>query len=295
MVNQIKKMIYLRLIKMNIVRQKIFNINGRNVLLTNLNENSLLTHISVNGFDSYENETVTLIKNYPWELGTFLDVGANVGFYSILGELYLSGGVKIVAVEPFPKNIQYIKKIKLLNSLDFDLYEAAIDSSAGHRSFHYPVGKRVSRLALNAGLINQFKGTSGIFNQLRSKTLQVTTQTLSEIVAPLSGPFLIKLDCERNELPILQSSNSVLNRNDVDFIVEIMINDDDKEECFAIMRKHGFQGFLITNAGLVREDRPITLPNPNRKDRTLWRNHFFSKREISEVKKISEKIYGHWL
>ncbi|MBT5400011.1 hypothetical protein HOL24_05660 [bacterium] len=61
------------------------------------------------------------------------------------------------------------------------------------------------------------------------------------------------------------------------------------------MKSNGYTGYLITNAGLVKEDRPLTLPRPNRSDRTLWRNHFFTKKPISEIEQFSIKNYGHWI
>lgn len=74
-----------------------------------------------------------------------------------------------------------------------------------------------------------------------------------------------------------------------------MINDIDKREVFDLMNGHGYTGYLITNAGLIREDRPLTFPRPDRSDRTLWRNHFFTKKPDSEIKKFSIENYGHWI
>ena len=86
--------------------------------------------------------------------------------------------------------------------------------------------------------------------------------------------------------PILKFS-SVLERENVDFIIEIMINDSDKNEVFDLMIEHGYNGYLITNAGLIKESRPLTPPRHDRVDRTLWRNHFFTKKPISEIKNFS--------
>ena len=61
------------------------------------------------------------------------------------------------------------------------------------------------------------------------------------------------------------------------------------------MEENDYNGFLITNAGLVSESRPLTLPKPDRNNRTLWRNHFFTKKSISEIKKFSIEHYGYWI
>ena len=81
--------------------------------------------------------------------------------------------------------------------------------------------------------------------------------------------------------------------NDIDFILEIMINDSDKNELFDLMMEHDFNGFLITNSGLVHENRALTLPNPNHNNRTLWKNHFFTKKSLEEIKEFSINYYGY--
>jgi len=289
----IKRIIRRAAINYGLIRKKTFLVNKKTIALSNLNESSLLREITLNGFESYENELVTLIKNYPWELYAFFDVGANIGFYSILTEVY-HPKTKIVAVEPFPKNIEYIKKIKKQNGLNFQLVERAIDKSSGEKkSFYFPTAKSSSKLASSASLINSFKGTNGIFNHLPYETVEVETETLNSIVSSISDPCLIKIDCEGNELSILTSSTPILERDNVDFIIEIMINDSDKNNVFSLMEEYGYRGFLITNSGLVHEDRPLTFPYPNRKNRTIWKNHFFTKKDISKIKDVSIKYYGY--
>ena len=291
----LKRIFYRKAMELGLIRSKTFWINGKSVVFNNLNESNLLKEIALNGFESYENEVVTLIKNYPWEICTFFDIGANIAFYSILTELY-HPATKIVAVEPFPKNIEYIKTVKRKNKLNFELVERAIDKSTGKiKTFYFPTAKNSSKLASSSSLINSFEGTDGIFKNLPFETVKVETATLDTIVRPNEGPCLIKLDCEGNELPILESSTTILERNDVDFIIEIMINDSDKHDVFSIMKKHGYTGFLITNAGLVNEERPLTFPYPERKNRTIWKNHFFTKKDISEIEKVSKNYFGYWI
>ena len=112
-------------------------------------------------------------------------------------------------------------------------------------------------------------------------------------------PTLIKLDLEGYELPVLQSAAKTLtDRSDIDLIVEIMINDTDKDQIFSFLMGMGYNGYLITNAGLVREDRPLTLPyhsSRNKTQRTCWKNHFFSKRPPSDIEAFSHAAYGYYI
>ena len=63
---------------------------------------------------------------------------------------------------------------------------------------------------------------------------------------------------------------------------------------YAITSKADLES-LFTNAGLVYEERPLTFPKPENKNRTIWKNHFFTKKDITEIKEISEKYFGHWI
>jgi FkbM family methyltransferase len=283
-----------RLMGLGLIRTKTFVVNSKNIVFHDLGSNNLLKGIVINGFESHENETIKLIKKYTWEVDNFFDIGSNVGHYAVIANLYLENA-DVVAVEPFPLNAEYIDKLKVNNNLSFSLVKKAVDSTTGKtKDFYFPISKSSSKLPASGTLINSFKGSGGVYNDLPFNIVQVETITLDDLTKDNKGSFLIKIDCEGSEYSILKNSNLLL-RDNVDFIVEIMINDKDKNDVFDLMIENGYNGFLITNAGLVREDRPLTLPRPNRNDRTLWRNHFFSKKPINEIENFSTNNYGHWI
>ena len=252
----IYKKILERLMGFGLIRTKTFIVNGKNIVFHDLGNNNLLKGIGINGFESHENETIKLIKKYNWEVDNFFDIGSNIGHYAVIASLYLEN-VDVVAVEPFPLNAEYIDKLKVNNNLSFSLVKKAVDSTTGEtKDFYFPISKNSSKLPASGTLINSFKGSGGVYNDLPFNVVQVETITLDDLTKDNKGSFLIK----------------------------IMINDKDKNDVFNLMSEHGYNGFLITNAGLVRESRPLTMPRPNRSDRTLWRNHFFSKNQLMKLK-----------
>ncbi len=290
----IKNRLFRLLIEFGLVRSKKFNVNGKEITFHNIKDNNLLKSIAIHGFETHENEVIKLIKNYHWNLNCFYDIGSNVGHYSVIANLYHKDAY-VCAVEPFPLNAMYIRKLKSDNKLSFNIVQKAVDCSIGEvKTFYFPVSKSSSKLPGTGTLINSFKGSGGIFKELPFKTVEVETITLDCLMQNCNENALVKIDCEGNEFNILNNA-SILNRNNVDFIVEIMINDVDKQDVFNVMKNHGYNGFLITNAGLVYEDRALTLPKPERNDRTLWRNHFFTKKPISEIRKFSEINYNYWI
>ena len=283
-----------KLIKYRLFRNKTFVINNKKYIFHNLASNNLLSNIAINGYETHENEVVNLIKSYSWDFDEFYDIGSNFGYYAILVDAYLES-ISITAVEPFPLSYQYIEKLKKINSLSFAVINKAVDSvSEQDKKFYFPIANGSSKLPGSASLINSFKGSGGVFNDLPYETVSVKTVTLDEIVKDTINGALIKIDIEGNEFSALKSS-SIIGRDNVDFIIEIMINDRDKNDIFSLMKTNGYNAFLITNAGLIHEDRPLTLPNPQRIDRTLWRNHLFTKKSISQVREFSINNYGLWI
>lgn len=294
-----KKKLVIALIESGALRSKKIRIKDRDILFPDLSNSNLLKEIAFGGYRAFESEVVTLIEKYPWRIDRFVDAGANIGFYSILGSIFFDKKVEIIAVEPFLANVEYIKKIRKINNLDFALDEKALDKVAGREvTMYYPTAKSSSKLASSASLVNSFKGTGGIYKNLPYKTINVKTTTLPRILGDDGRGALIKLDCEGNELNILAGSEGALKRGNVDFIIEIMINDSDKQAIYDMMAGYGYRAYLVTNAGFVREDRPLTFPYPaedKRQKRTLWKSHFFTKRDPEEIRSASLKIYGFFI
>ena len=240
----IYRALYRRLIKYRLVRTKVFIINNKNVVFHNIGDNSLLENIVINGFGSHENEVVELIKNYSWDMKFFYDIGSNVGYYPVIVNSYHKN-VSVIAVEPFPSSAEYINTIKNNNKLSFKLIEKAIDSSSGAtKNLFFPVSKNSSKLPGSATLINSFKGSVGVFNNLPFDTIKVKTITLDDLMKGSDDSALVKLDCEGNEFNILRSS-SVLERNNVSFIIEIMINDLDKNDVNGYIEDGTIAGGMI--------------------------------------------------
>ena len=297
-----KKRLMWKLLNYKLFNKKRIRIGDREVLFTDISKSNLLMEITIGGFRAFEGEVVKLIENYPWHIDKFIDAGANIGFYSILGSIFLKKPVEIIAVEPFPENVRYIEKLKRINNFDFRLIDKAMGGSDGKAVvMYYPVSKSSSRLSSSASLINSFKGTDGVYGNLPYKTITVQTSTLPTLIGSNTSSALVKLDCEGSELEILETSSAVLKRPNVDFIIEIMINDKDKNHIYKLMKSYGYDAYLITSAGFIKEDRPLTLPFQDRCDtykdykRTIWKNHFFTKRDPNAIKEASLTLYGYYI
>ena len=283
-----------------IIRKNCQLIAGQKITFREVHKSNILKQIALNGIYSYEPELNLFLRKYSFAIKTFIDAGANIGYYSIIANIIFESSVNVLAIEPFPDNVKYMERLKKENGLTFDILPHALSSESGNKvSLFFPVGETSSRLAASASLVNSFAGTGGIYNHLDFSVVEVTTTTLRDVLAKSSPPYLVKLDCEGHELPILKTVKEDLqNRDDIDFVIEIMINDEDKQEVFELMIACGYEGYLVTNAGLVAEERPLTLPyydSQRRPARTCWKNHYFTKRSKDKIKTMSKNVYGYFI
>ncbi len=279
------------------VRAKI---GESNIFFHNASDSYITEQIAYYGFEGYEYELGQLIKSYPFEFKTFIDAGANIGFYSVFVRALYGANVDITAIEAFPNNVRYMETLQKNNNIDFKILPHALaDVSGETREFYVPTTHRSSKLPPAASLINNFKGSGGVFDKDSFDVIEVKTISLSEVIEKNAPPYLIKLDIEGYELPVLESVKKMLkSRDDIDLIVEIMINDKDKLEIFDLLISCGFKGYLVTNAGLIAEDRPLTLPYHTKRGgemRTCWKNHYFTKKPVEEIHNVSMDNFGYFI
>jgi len=262
-----------------------------------VSHSSILQNIWNDPDSGFEPEMFMLFDMFDYD--NFIDCGANIGVFSF----YISKLKKwnVIAIEPLHENVSYMKRVQEKNCVQFKIIDRAISSSAESVDFFIPMGPRSSRLSSSASLINQFRGTDGPFKHLEYEQRVISTISFKDILQIIGTreTALVKLDIEGSELDALNSAgNYIKDINNVDFIIEIMINDVEKDNIFNFMTSLGYDGYLITNAGLVKENRPLTLPFYDRNTlplRTCWKSHFFTKKKSELISRRSKEIFGYYI
>ena len=81
--------------------------------------------------------------------------------------------------------------------------------------------------------------------------------------------------------------------NNIDLIVEFNINNPQNDKLFNLLKNFGYNSFLMTNKGMIHEQKILTIPVPKiNAERTVWRNHFFTKKNIKRVNKVNYEKNG---
>jgi FkbM family methyltransferase len=264
---------------------------GRSLILPAARRSFIGRHIAVYGPLSYEPEVCKLLLTWPWQPGTFLDGGANIGLFAGLAELAFGSRTAVIAVEPLAANLALIEELRAANALRFEVQAAALHTGGADTVDLFVPETGIGAESI-ATLVDRFS-SGGVFSGRPARKVPVRAMTLDAALAGGKPPYLIKLDIEGAEADVLAAAPALLARDDVDIVLEITINDPDKQRLFDLLRRAGFRAYLLTIAGLVREDRPLTIPPADRADRTLWRNHLFSKRPDAEMLDYSKSAFGY--
>lgn len=124
------------------------------------------------------------------------DLGANVGFYSLLASVLVGPEGKVFSFEPAPENLQFLRKHLELNKVtNCSVLDVAVNASNGTANFEPGPNPSMGRLARESGI-----GVS------------VRTVALDSLVASgeLPPPNVVKCDIEGAEYDALCGASAIL-------------------------------------------------------------------------------------
>jgi FkbM family methyltransferase len=137
---------------------------------------------------TYEHENQHLFASLVPAKGTVYDIGANVGFYTLLAA---SRAKRVIAVEPLAENVAYLERHLGLNGVcNVEVWPAAVADKEGEEPF------------AAAGDRSQGK--------LGGEGPMVRTVTLDRLCEICGTPALIKVDVEGAEYRVLLGAQKCL-------------------------------------------------------------------------------------
>ena len=137
----------------------------------------------------YEYEKQQLITRVVQPNTVFYDVGANVGFYTLLGSRLVGAG-KVFAFEPLAKNLEYLNRHLALNHIqNVEVLDVAVSGENGSARF-------------------EVEATGSMGHLSHGGTVKVQTATLDSLLEQgrILPPNYIKMDIEGAELAALRGA-----------------------------------------------------------------------------------------
>lgn len=175
---------------------------------------------------------------------TLLDVGANIGYFSLLGSHLVGPTGRVVSIEALPATYA-----QLLANLD--------RNEAGNvRPLNVAASTDHGTLTLYGGEVHNSGTTTSIPRDELAVVGQVPAAPLDDILTDdeVAGLRLVKIDVEGAELEVLQGMTNTLERapEDLEVIVEVSPDDlrrtgHDTEEPIRLLGQFGFVPYHLPN------------------------------------------------
>jgi FkbM family methyltransferase len=179
------------------------------------NEQTILNFVTKGRY--YEPEISRLLLQVLREGDTAIDVGANVGFFSILAAALVGKAGKVVCFEPDPAN-----RARLANNLSINGFANAVVvdnpaiDKAGAVDFYINSDNSGGNALWDPA---QFPGNVKSQAEKKVSKLQATTIDAEVKRLRLSKPKLIKVDTEGADQKVLEGAKKLLAKAAVPFVV----------------------------------------------------------------------------
>lgn len=202
-------------------------------------------------------------KSWPQEPPLFVDVGANLGYFSLA---MASLGYRVIAFEPMTRNAWKLARSVSRNSLwqRVTLYQNAVTATDGAQVRLRETDKlnqgngQVKLLASNESSVPKFSKSRGIYGIDFVDTVTLSSVMLFSPIAWLDA-FIVKIDVEGFEAAVLQGARGWVCSSRVTYIILEFSEatrtnlDFPPTEMFAFMQK---AGYTLSDVS-IHIDKPI--------------------------------------
>lgn len=211
-----------------------------------LNPNDLIVSGALT-FGVYEKAETRFITSVFRKGDVFLDIGANVGYYTALGLTYMGHDSRIIALEPDPENFSYLlKTVEANGGTNVTCIQKAAAGQTG-------------RMTLYTSRDN--RGDNRLYpNELCQDRVDVEVTTIDLLLDELDvrSVNLIKIDVQGFEGHVLAGMTNVLSRSDkLIFMTEfwphgLSAAGTDPRAHLTRLRQFGMHLFELTSNGSIK-------------------------------------------
>jgi len=160
---------------------------------------------------NYEKEELMFLEHHLKPDDTFIDIGANIGIYTLLAAKLVEANGTVISFEPFEKNhAQLLKNIALNGFKNIRAEKKAIDSTSDWMTIFYDPKEA------NKGMASAYQ--TGLSEKEKVETISLD-QYLNE--KEINKVDWIKIDIEGGEYPALLGMKETLQKYKPQIIIEL--------------------------------------------------------------------------
>ena len=162
----------------------------------------------------------------------FIDVGAHGGLYTLLGGMIVGSRGKVIAIEPNPDNLKFLRQNVKLNKLN---NVVIIPMAASNEESKINLYYQLKSTAL----------TSAIKKAETNKIVEVETITIDEIAETYNSIKLLKVDTEGYDLNVLKGTYNTLPK------IRYVVVEQNAHRIRSLLYKLGFQLHSLLPSGYL--------------------------------------------
>ena len=227
----------------------------------------------------FEIEETSIITRLLDRIDIFVDVGANLGYYTCLASQH---GKHVIAFEPQQQNLKCLMRNLIVNGYQdqVEIFPLALSEKPGLLTLYGASGP-------SASLIKGWAGYSSIYSQ------QIPVSTLDNVLGTrfLDKQLFIKIDTEGAEYQVLEGSLETLCRTKKPiWLLEVCLQEfhpqgenPDYKALFELFWKNGYQAYTATVSPKLVEKCDIDIWLENKASNSHTINYVFISVEMASL------------
>ena len=207
-----------------------------------------LSNITWYGQDGFEPHTWTALKTCLEGAGTFLDIGANIGFYSVLAHR-IAPNAEILSFEPAPSIQTAARRFLAANGVPDTICPVALSDHNGTAKLYLPAEDH----DFGESSANTLVSDSWQAHQKHNE-IQVEVARLDSFLGDraLTRPVIVKIDVEDHEAAVLRGASNVIGAYRPIIVCEILPRTHGNRTTVDVLDSLGYLSYAIVSDGCFR-------------------------------------------
>jgi FkbM family methyltransferase len=201
--------------------------------------------------NGFEPEIGYLMNLLAKKNDVFIDVGTNIGIYSVLVQKS-NPNIKTLCIEPIK---ELVKKSRVFqnanNTTNYELFEVALSDSTGETEIFVPALDEFQETT-TASLSNTFFYNQKLKGEYRKIKKYRFYDFIDALKTPLQGNVLIKIDVEGHELSVLRGCEDYLISHKPLVFLEIEMTRENIKNYFSLNFHKYYNTYKIFNGFIVK-------------------------------------------
>lgn len=200
-------------------------------------------------YQGYENDLVNIVKKYINPTNDVIDVGANIGLYSILFSKLIDNNHRVLCIEPSPAALKFLRKnIEQNNSGNSIIYEGVATKAKGYYKFNIIPG------------MEEYSSLGNISHSAtrgkKYESIDVSGDTIDNLVLIYNlNPGFVKIDTEGAEFMVFTGARKTIEKYRPIILSELSDNlmanfGNSSDDVIKILKECNYEIINIPNANI---------------------------------------------